>query len=63
MLLCYYVLFLYAQQHAKDHTEEGREQHLQRGRQQEGDGMGGIPEQRDGLGEDKAVLDVPIDFL
>ena len=57
------VLFFNAQQHAEYHAKESCEQHLEGWGQQEGDGMGGIPEQGDGLGEDETVLDIPVDLL
>ena len=56
-------LFFDAQNHTQCHAEECGEQHLKGGRQQESDCVRWIPEQRDGLGKNKTVLDIPIDLF
>lgn len=57
------MLFLYAQNHAQSHTKQSREKHLQSAWQQEGYRVRRIPKQRYRLGEDEAILRVPVDFL
>jgi len=51
----------YCQQHTECYTEQCREQHPLFGREQEGNGVSRIPEQRDGLLEYEAPLAIPIE--
>ena len=51
----------YRQEHPKRYTKQGRKQYPLLGREQEGDGVSGIPEEWDGLLEHKAPLCLPVD--